>query len=76
MEDGKDEQLCNQSHTIEKPAVCHEELNSKEGDEGSQMDVSFCFLNSEFFVENKFVCLIMLRNGVVFLLKCMKRMKL
>ena len=53
MEDEKDEQLCNQSHTIEKPAVCHEELNRKEEDEGSQMDVSFCFPNSEIFCQEE-----------------------
>ena len=53
MEYGKNEQLCNQSHPIEKPAVCNEELNMKEEDEGSRMDVSFCSSNSEIFCQEE-----------------------
>ena len=36
---------------FKKPALCNEELNNKEEDQGSQMDVSFCFSNSEIFCQ-------------------------
>ena len=45
--------LCNQSQPLEKPAVCNEELNNKEEDGGSQMDVSFCFSSSEIFCQEE-----------------------
>ena len=51
MDDKQDKQLCNQSHPVEKPTVCNEELNNKEEDGGSQMDVSFCFSNSAIFFQ-------------------------
>ena len=53
MDDEHEEQLCNLSQPIEKPAVCNEELNNREEEEGSQMDVTFCFSNSEFFCEEE-----------------------
>ena len=36
-----------------KQAVCDEELNNKEEDEGSQRDVPFCFSNSEIFCQEE-----------------------
>ena len=36
---------------MEKASVCNEQLNNKEEDEGSQMDVSFCLSNSEIFCQ-------------------------
>ena len=56
MDDEQEGQLCNQSPPLEKLAVCNEELNNEEEDGGSQMDVSFCFSNSEFFCRKE-VCL-------------------
>ena len=47
MDDKKEEQLCNQSRPIEKLAICSKKLNNEEEDESSQMDVPFCFSNSE-----------------------------
>ena len=47
VEDEKDEQLCNQYQHVEKLAVCDEGLNHKEEDEGSPMNVSSHFSNSE-----------------------------
>ena len=57
MDDEREGQLCNLSHPLEKPAVCNQELNNKEEDGGSQMDVSFCFSNSEIFCRRE-VCLL------------------
>ena len=51
MDDGKEGQLCNQSQPLEKPTVRNEDLNNEGEDGGSQMDVSFCFSNSEFFCQ-------------------------
>ena len=48
-----DEQHCNQSQHIEKPAVCDEELKYEEKEQGSQLDVSFCFSNSEIFCQEE-----------------------
>ena len=53
MEDEKDEQHCNQSQHIEKPTVCDEELNHKKEYEGSQMNVSSYFSNSEIFCQEE-----------------------
>ena len=50
-------QLFNQSQPLEKTALCNEELNNEEEDGGSQMDVSFCFSNSEIFCRKEF-CLL------------------
>ena len=55
MDDEWEGNLCNQSQPLEKPAVCNEELNNEEEDGGSQMDVSFCFSNSEIFCRKE-VC--------------------
>ena len=35
------------------PTVCNEELNQREEDEGSPMDVSFGFSNSKFFCQEE-----------------------
>ena len=53
MDDEQEGHLCNQSQPLEKPAVCNEELNNEEEDGGSQMDVSFCFPNSEIFCQEE-----------------------
>ena len=56
MYDEREWQLCNQSQPLEKPVVCNE-LNNDEEDEGSQMDVSFCFSNPEIFCQKE-ICLL------------------
>ena len=57
MDDEQEGQLCNQSQPLEKPAVSNEKLNNEEEDGGSQMDVSFCFSNSEIFCQEE-ICLL------------------
>ena len=53
MDDEQEGQVCNQSQPLEKPAVCNEELNNEKEYGGSQMDVSFCFSNSEIFCQEE-----------------------
>ena len=53
MDDEREGKLCNQTQPLEKSAVCNEELSNEEEDGGSQMDVSFCFSNSEIFCQEE-----------------------
>ena len=53
MDDEREGKLCNQSQPLEKPDVCNEDLNNEEEDGGSQMDVSFCFSNSEILCQEE-----------------------
>ena len=57
VQDEQEEQSDNQFQHVEKPGVYDEELDHKERDEGSQMDVSFCFPNSEIFCQEE-ICLL------------------
>ena len=46
IDDEKEEKSSDQSQNVDIPAVCNEELNHKEEDGGSQMNISSCFSNS------------------------------
>ena len=63
VEDEKDEQSCNQSQRMKKPAVCHEGLNHKEEEEDSKWDFLYVFQIHKLF------CLILLKNTMIFPLK-------
>ena len=52
MDDDQEGKLWNQCQPLEKPAVCHEELNNG-GDRGSQMDVGFLFLKFRNFLSKR-----------------------
>ena len=56
VKDKQDDQLCNQSQHVKKPAVYDEELNHKEGDEDSQWNASLNLSNLGISSQEKEFC--------------------
>ena len=47
MDDKQEEQSRNQSQHVKKPAICDEELNHEENEEGYKWNVTIFFANLE-----------------------------